>query len=182
LINGAGVCEAMVAEARAAGVAAHVVSTELEGEASFVGSHLAGVATSCAREGTPVAAPCVLVGCGGESTVTLASNGSEGSFGAGGPNQEAAVTAALALDPGTPVSACFIDTDGSDGGTDAAGAIVDGLTAKRALAVGIDLASAVADHRTGDALAKLGDLVVTGPTQTNVNDLFVLAIGEGASG
>ncbi len=177
LVNGAGVCEAMAAEADAAGVRAHVVSTELEGEASFVGRHLAELATSCARDGTPASAPCVLVGCGGESTVTLASNGAGGSFGAGGPNQEAAVAAALHLESGAPVSACFIDTDGSDGGTDVAGAVVDGLTAERAQTAGIDLAAAVAEHRTGEALKGLGDLIVTGPTQTNVNDMFVIAVG-----
>jgi len=177
LVNGAGVCEAMAAEAEAAGVSAHVVSTELEGEASFVGRHLAELATSCTRDGAPVSAPCVLVGCGGESTVTLASNGAGGSFGAGGPNQEAAVAAALQLAGGAPVCACFIDTDGSDGGTDVAGAVIDGLTAERAQAAGIDLAAAVADHRTGEALEGLGDLIVTGPTQTNVNDMFVIAVG-----
>jgi hydroxypyruvate reductase len=118
-----------------------------------------------------------LVGCGGESTVTLASNGAGGSFGAGGPNQEAAAAAALHLESGMAISACFIDTDGSDGGTDAAGALVDGLTAERAEAAGIDLAAAVAEHRSGEALAGLGDLIVTGPTQTNVNDMFVIAVG-----
>ena len=177
LVNGAGVCEAMAAEARAAGVRAYVVSTELEGEASFVGRQLAELAAACARESTPVAAPCVLVGCGGESTVTLTTNGSGGTFGAGGPNQEAAAAAALHLDAGTPISACFIDTDGSDGGTDAAGAVVDGLTARRARDAGIDLSAAVAGHQSGEALAGLGDLIVTGPTQTNVNDMFVIAVG-----
>ena len=177
LVNGAGVCEVMAAEARAAGVVAHVVSTELEGEASFIGRHLAELAASCVREGSPAQAPCVLVGCGGESTVTLSSNGAGGSFGAGGPNQEAAAAAALHIEAGAPISACFIDTDGSDGGTDAAGALVDGLTAQRAREAGIDLSAAIADHRSGEALAGLGDLVVTGPTQTNVNDMFVIAVG-----
>jgi glycerate-2-kinase len=179
LVNGAGVCEAMAAEAGAAGVAAHVVSTELEGEASFIGRHLAELGAACAREGSPAQPPCVLVGCGGESTVTLTSNGSGGTFGAGGPNQEAAAAAALYLDAGTPVSACFIDTDGSDGGTDSAGALVDGLTGERARSAEVDLAAAVAEHRSGDALAQLGDLIVTGPTQTNVNDMFVIAVGAG---
>ena len=124
----------------------------------------------------------MLVGCGGESTVTLASNGAGGSFGAGGPNQEAAAAAALHLEAGAPISACFIDTDGSDGGTDAAGAVIDGLTARRAQEAGIDLARAVFEHRSGEALSGLGDLIVTGPTQTNVNDMFVIAVGtEGDS-
>jgi hydroxypyruvate reductase len=55
--------------------------------------------------------------------------------------------------------------------------LVDGLTAERAEAAGIDLAAAVAEHRSGEALAGLGDLIVTGPTQTNVNDMFVIAVG-----
>ena len=111
--------------------------------------------------------------------MTLASNGSGGSFGAGGPNQEAALASALHLGGDLAISACFLDTDGSDGGTEAAGAIVDGLTAERARIAGVDLAAAIAEHRSGDALSALGDLIVTGPTQTNVNDMFVLAVGVG---
>ena len=178
LVTGTSACEAMAAEAGDAEVASHVVSTELEGEASTVGRDLAELAMSCWRDGEPVAAPCVLVGCGGESTVTLNGRTGGGSFGAGGPNQEAAAAAALALADGVPVSACFLDTDGADGGTSAAGAIVDGHTAGRALAAGIDLEDAVSSHRTGEALSGLGDAILTGPTQTNVNDMFVLAVGQ----
>jgi glycerate 2-kinase len=177
LVDGAGACEAMLSEATEAGVAAHVVSTELEGEASAVGRHLARLAEESWREGIPVAPPCVLVGCGGESTVTLQQDGAGGSFGAGGPNQEAALAAALDLGEGAAVSACFLDTDGSDGGTDAAGAIIDGHSTARAREAGIDLEAALSGHRSGEALARLGDLVVTGPTQTNVNDMFVVAVG-----
>lgn len=177
LVNGAGACEAMVGEASAAGVAAHVVSTELEGEASAVGRLLAQLAQDAARDGVPAAPPCVLVGCGGESTVTLQQDPNGGSFGAGGPNQEAAVAAALDLAEGAVVSACFLDTDGSDGGTEAAGAIIDGHSATRAREEGIDLEAALRDHRSGEAIARLGDLIVTGPTQTNVNDMFVIAVG-----
>jgi hydroxypyruvate reductase/glycerate 2-kinase len=179
LVNGAGACEAMAAEARAAGVGAYIVSTELEGEASIVGRQLAGLAKDWGGDAAPVPAPCVLLGCGGESTVTLQSNGTGESFGHGGPNQEAAVAAALALDGGARVSACFLDTDGSDGGTESAGAIVDGHSARRARDAGIDLEAAITGHRSGEALAALGDRIVTGPTQTNVNDMFVLAVGPG---
>lgn len=175
LVTGARVCEAMVAEAQAAGVNAHVVSTELEGEASTVGRQLARLGMQCAREGEPVAAPCVLVGCGGEATVTLHGDSSR-AFGSGGPNQEAAVAAALTLEEGFPVAACFLDTDGSDGGTEAAGAIVDGDTSKRAREAGFDLAAALGAHRTGVPLSELGDLIITGPTRTNVNDLFAIAV------
>lgn len=177
LANGASVCKAMAAEAQAAGLAAHVVSTDLEGEAKDVGRQLAEVAVGCARSSGPIAPPCVLIGCGGEATVTLGGTGS--AFGSGGPNQEAAIAASLYLDPETPVAGCFLDTDGSDGGTDAAGAIVDGLTTGRARAAGVDLEAALTAHRSGDALAAIGDQIFTGPTQTNVNDLFVLAVGAG---
>ena len=177
LVNGAGVCEAMEAAARSAGVNAHTVSTELQGEASDVGRHLAGLAADCLGTGTPVSPPCVLVGCGGESTVTLAADGSGGTFGDGGPNQEAAAAAALRLVSGAQIAACFLDTDGSDGGTEAAGAIIDGLTVERAKSAGVDLAAAMAEHRSGVALAALQDQILTGPTHTNVNDLFVIAVG-----
>lgn len=100
-------------------------------------------------------------------------------FGAGGPNQEAAVSAALALADGAAVAAVFLDTDGSDGGTDAAGAIADGLSLGRARSAGVDLGAAIAAHRSHQALAALDDLVFTGATGTNVNDLFVLAVGAG---
>ena len=75
----------------------------------------------------------------------------EGGFGEGGPNQEAAIAAALELE-GAPVAAVFLDTDGSDGGTAHAGAIVDGLTVDRAAAAGIDLRAALLEHRSQVAL------------------------------
>jgi hydroxypyruvate reductase len=118
----------------------------------------------------------VLIGCGGESTVRL---GSEHDFGSGGPNQEAALAAAGRFE-GAEVSAAFIDTDGSDGGTDLAGAISDGATVARAGEAGLDLRDALAQHRTGITVAALGDGIETGPTHTNVNDLFAIAIGGGA--
>jgi glycerate 2-kinase len=175
LATGARACDAMALEAKAAGLEAHVVSTTLEGEARELGRLIANLAREGSLRGAPFAPPCVLVGCGGEATVSL---GDEGSFGSGGPNQEAALAAALALD-GTSVAAAFIDTDGSDGGTDAAGGIADGASVARAAEAGADLRGALAAHRSRDALHRLGDLVLTGPTGTNVNDLFVLAVGPG---
>ncbi|HXV52182.1 MAG TPA: MOFRL family protein, partial [Solirubrobacterales bacterium] len=96
-------------------------------------------------------------------------------WGEGGPNQEAAIAAALELE-GAPVAAVFIDTDGSDGGTLHAGAIVDGRTIERAAAAGIDLRSALLEHRSQVALTALEDALVTGPTGTNVNDLFAIVV------
>ena len=172
LVTGRSACEAMALEAQAAGAEAHVVSSELEGEARELGRMLAAMAH---EDGDgKMAMPRVLIGCGGEATVSL---GRDTAFGDGGPNQEAAVAAALALGEGAAVSARFLDTDGSDGGTAAAGGIVDGHTVARAARAEIDLEAALAGHRCGEALAELGDRIVTGPTQTNVNDLFVIAAG-----
>ena len=97
----------------------------------------------------------------------------------GGPKQAAAIAAALELE-GVPAAAVFLDTDGSDGGTAHAGAIVDGQTVSRAAAVGLDLRAALLEHRSSVALAALEDALVTGPTGTNVNDLFAIVV-EGES-
>lgn len=172
LVNGQIACEAMRRAAQSLGLEARVVSTSLSGEASRVGAELAEIAVRCRADG----APALLIGCGGESTVSL---GREDPFGLGGPNQEAALALAAALPGDAPVAACLIDTDGSDGGTEAAGAIVDGRTAARAKAAGVELAAALAAHRSGEALEALGERVLTGPTHTNVNDLFAIAVGGG---
>jgi glycerate-2-kinase len=102
--------------------------------------------------------------------------GESAGFGSGGPNQEVALGAALKLDPTDRVAGVWLDTDGSDGGTEFAGAIADGLTRSRAIESHLDLKKALFSHQAGYALAKLEDLVVTGPTQTNVNDIFVIVV------
>ena len=174
LCTGETACEAMAAEAVAAGANPVIISTGLEEEAASVGHILGQLAFESAELGRPFSRPSVLIGCGGESTVRL---GPEHEFGTGGPNQEAALAAASRCQGGD-VSAVFIDTDGSDGGTELAGGISDGLTCERARDAGIDLRDALARHRSGDAVAALGDGIQTGPTHTNVNDLFAIAIGE----
>ena len=149
-----------------------IVSTSLEGEAAALGRLLAETAAS-SRRGPRHPSGSVLLGCGGESIVRL-QRGQD--FGLGGPNQEMALAAAAHLD-GADVAAAFLDTDGSDGGTALAGAVVDGDSAARARTAGIDIAAAISGHRSGEVVAALGDGIETGPTHTNVNDLFVLAIG-----
>jgi glycerate 2-kinase len=174
LVTGHGACEAMMLAAAAAGLPAVTLSTSLEGEARELGRLVANLARSSAAEGAPFEPPIVLVGCGGESGVTLRSGAD---FGTGGPNQDAAIAAALELD-GAPVAAVLIDTDGSDGGTEWAGAVADGTTVARARELGLDLRQALLTHRSAEPLTALGDLVETGATGTNVNDLIVLAVGK----
>ena len=173
LVSGELACHAMAQRATARGFSPVVLSTSIEGESREVGATLVSLARESHSRGRPFPPPCMLVGCGGETTVTVR-NGAE--FGGGGPNQEAAIGAALRLLPGERIVAAFVDTDGADGGTEAAGAMVDGSTAPRAASAGIDLRAALLEHSSRRALEQVGALLVTGPTGTNVNDMFAIAV------
>ena len=146
-----------------------LLTTQAQGEAREVAKVAAAIAQEIARYNRPVPKPaCVIIG--GETTVTLKGRG------LGGRNQEIALAAAIALDglPNTLVAA--LGTDGTDGPTDAAGAIALGETLRRARALGLDAQAHLADNDAYHFFQALGDLIVTGPTGTNVNDLlFILA-------
>jgi glycerate 2-kinase len=116
-----------------------------------------------------------VVACGGECTVSLGPDADE-LFGRGGPSQEAAVGAALALDGAPRIVALFADTDGSDGGTAIAGGLVDSSTAGRAREQGLSLRKGLVDHATTALLEACGDAVLTGATQTNANDLIIIGV------
>ena len=159
--------------AEALGFNTSIVSTEIEGEAREVGNLLAAVAREVAASGSPVPAPaCVL--CAGETTVTVRGKG------VGGRNQEMALAWAIAIDS-RPISkpCCFasIASDGSDGPTDAAGGLVDPFTCSRAVGLGLRPIQYLNDNDSLNFLKATGDLVVTGPTQTNLMDLQILLVG-----
>ena len=116
-----------------------------------------------------------MVACGGECTVTLGP-GADELFGRGGPSQEAAVGAALALDGVPGIVALFADTDGSDGGTAIAGGLVDSATARRAREQGLSLRKGLVDHATTALLEACGDAVLTGVTRTNANDPIIIGV------
>ena len=97
-------------------------------------------------------------------------------FGQGGPSQEAAVGAALALDGAAGIVALFADMDGSDGGTVIAGGLVDWSTAGRAREQGLSLRKGLVDHATTALLEACGDAVLTGATLTNANDLVIIGV------
>ncbi len=159
---------AAVAEAERLGFTAALLTTFLEGEAREVGKVIAGLAKGLASgEMTHLARPACLI-AGGETTVTLSGNA-----GQGGRNQEMALAAALALDGWSGILVACLATDGSDGPTDAAGAFADGATVARAAELGLDAQLFLARHDAYRFFEQVGDLIVTGPTRTNVNDLIL---------
>ena len=157
--------EAAVAEAARRGYAARLLTTELIGEAREAGRELA--TSALAERARGAAGPSCLVAAG-ETTVTVTGGGS------GGRNQELALGAALALAGSEGVLLASAGTDGVDGPTDAAGALADGATLERAAALGLDPEAALGDNDAYPFFRALGDLIVTGPTGTNVMDVQVV--------
>ncbi len=161
---------AQAAEAR--GYHALILTTFLEGEAREVAKLLVALARELQTHHRPASPPACLI-LGGETTVTL-----HATSGKGGRNQEIALAAALLLAGTRGITIATLATDGGDGPTDAAGGIVDGESAALMTALGLEPAEALAQHNAYPLLAASGDLLRTGPTQTNVNDLlFVMVEG-----
>ena len=162
--------EAAAAVARAAGMEAHILSDEMEGESREVGKVQAALARAVARRGAPFARPCVILS-GGETTVTV-----KNKSGRGGRATEFLLGCAMALqgEPGVHVLAA--DTDGIDGIEDNAGAIVTPSTLARALSQGMKAADYLDRNDAYNFFKPLGDLVTPGPTFTNVNDFRALLI------
>jgi hydroxypyruvate reductase len=162
--------EAAGEEARRLGITPLILGDAIEGEAREVGKALAGMAVSCGRHGFPAQKPCVLLS-GGETTVTLKGDGR------GGRNSEFLLGLALALDGAPGVHALAADTDGIDGSEDNAGAFVAPDSLRRARELGLDIRRFMAANDAWGYFSGLGDLLVTGPTRTNVNDFRAILIG-----
>jgi len=151
------------------GLNALLLTATLEGEARQVGTVLATIAHEVASSGNPVRKPACIV-AGGETTVTVTGKGK------GGRNQEMALATAMKLGGMDGVVIASLSTDGIDGPTDAAGAVIDGKTLARASQLRLVPEIFLADNDSYDFFSKLGDLVLTGPTSTNVNDVSVIII------
>lgn len=175
LARGEDGADAVLRAAEARGLAGARLGGSLEGEAATAGRVLATLAREARVTGSPWPRGTVVVACGGECTVSLGPDADE-LFGRGGPSQEAAVGAALALDGAPGIVALFADTDGSDGGTAIAGGLVDSSTAGRAREQGLSLRKGLVDHATTALLEACGDAVLTGATQTNANDLIIIGV------
>ena len=163
-------CEAAAEEARRLGLEAHILTTSLEGEAREAALAFSSIVEEVYRSGRPFRKPCALI-AGGETTATV-----RGERGAGGPNQEFALSAAVKIAGFEGVAILAADTDGTDGPTDAAGGLVDGFTFSRLREEGIDPEEVLARHDAYGALRKAHSLLVTGPTGTNVNSIYIAVI------
>ncbi|MGV8951543.1 MAG: glycerate kinase type-2 family protein [Cypionkella sp.] len=161
--------ESAAALARVNGTPAAILSDSIEGEARDVALVHAAMAREIAARNRPFTKPVVLLS-GGETTVTLRGKGR------GGRNAEFLLAFAIAIDGTEGITALAADTDGIDGSEDNAGAYADGTTATRLRKAGVDPLAALADNDAYSAFAAIGDLLVTGPTGTNVNDFRAILI------
>jgi glycerate 2-kinase len=163
--------QAAAALGRAAGYSVVNLGDALEGEAAKVGAEHASMAIEALRQGRRV-----IFLSGGELTVTLHGDGD------GGPNQEYALALALAIDGASGITALAADTDGTDGGsgasTDPAGAFADATTVARASAQGLNAANFLKNNNSLRFFRRISDLLVTGPTGTNVNDFRCVVVDK----
>jgi len=146
-----------------------LLTATLEGEARHAGTILSSIAREVAVSNNPIPKPASIV-AGGETTVTVVGRG------LGGRNQELALSAALKIKSMDGVVLASLSTDGIDGPTDAAGAIVDGKTLARAAKMGLNSEEYLAGNNSYNFFSKLSDLIFTGPTGTNVNDISLIVV------
>jgi hydroxypyruvate reductase len=163
-------CDAAMQAARQLGYNSLLLSSFVQGEACEFAKFLSAIAREINVSERPVRKPACVV-CGGETTVTLRGKGK------GGRNQEIALAAAIEMAEMENVVILSGGTDGTDGPNDAAGAIADGTTIARASAKGLDARAYLANNDSYNFFQPLGDLLMTGPTGTNVNDVTVLMVG-----
>jgi glycerate 2-kinase len=161
--------EAAAKAARKAGFSTVILGDSIEGEACEVAKVMAGIALQVVRYGQPARRPCILFS-GGETTVTVRGNGR------GGRNAEFLLALAIALDGEPGISAIACDTDGIDGSEDNAGCVIGPDTLARANAQGLDAKVYLANNDAYTFFTVLDDLVMSGPTLTNVNDFRAILV------
>jgi len=162
-------CLSAVQELRGRGMNAIFLTSSLEGEARDVGLVLSALAREISASGNPVLRPAAVV-MGGETTVTVVGSG------VGGRNQEIALSASAKIGDMDGVVIASASTDGIDGPTNAAGAVADGSTVVRARKLSLNPLEYLKNNDSCSFFTKMGDLIITGPTGTNVNDLSIIVM------
>jgi len=166
---GDALCQGAARCCRELGYTTMIMTLELEGEACLKAKDFSSQAEVFSLSGAPGDKFALVAG--GETTVTI-----NGPCGEGGPNQEFALCAAEAIAGKGGIVIAALDADGTDGPTIAAGGVVDGETVRHASLQGLDLEAAKRSHASKGFLEAADDLVITGPTGTNVNDLMLALI------
>lgn len=161
------VCEKALEVAKELGYNASILTTNLDCEAKEAGFFIASIAKEVVLHDRPLKKPCALI-LGGETIVRVRGKGK------GGRNQELALAAAIKIEGFENVVICSVGTDGTDGPTDAAGGLVDGKTVERIKKLGFDPMRFLEENDSYNALKLSNDLIITGPTGTNVNDLILM--------
>lgn len=164
-------CHDAAAAAEKLGYRPLILTNMLGCEAKEAGAFLAAIAKTIQKDGLPLRPPCAIL-CGGETIVRITGTGK------GGRNQELALAAAQEIGGMQGVVVAAAGSDGTDGPTDAAGGIVDGETKTILAEKGISIPQVLAANDSNAALREADALLVTGPTGTNVNDLYLLLCGE----
>lgn len=162
-------CLAAASSLRKSGYNTLVLSTHVRGEAREVGKICAGILSDIRGNNLPISPPAAVV-LGGETTVTMTGHGK------GGRNQELVLSAAIGIKDTSNAVVASMGTDGVDGPTNAAGALADNRTVRRARKLELNPDYALQTHNSYDFFNKLDDLLITGPTGTNVNDIIILAV------
>ena len=169
IANNKTACRAAEEKAKEYGANTMILSTFIEGEARHVGTVLAGIVREIHKFNEPIKKPVVII-LGGETTVTVTGKGK------GGRNQELVLSSAIRIRGLEGTAILSIGTDGIDGITDAAGGIVDSTTMDRGIENGLDILDYLSNNDSYSYLKKTGDLVITGPTGSNVNDIMLIVL------
>lgn len=167
LANNQTAIDGIAKEATRLGLRPYIIDAPLQGEAKDLGTILGSMAKDICKFGNPVSPPACLI-AGGEPTVTVTGKGK------GGRAQECVLAAAQELAGLTNVVVAGFGTDGTDGPTDVAGAVVDGKTSHRAKKTGVSIENMLARHDSYTFFNQVGGHLITGPTKTNVNDLYLI--------
>lgn len=170
ILAGDTACVAAEVKAKEMGFNTMILSTMFEGESKELGRTFVSIAKEIIINKRPLKTPCAIIS-GGETTIKL-----DGDYGMGGPNQEFALSAALYLEDLKDTVIVGLDTDGTDGPTQIAGAIADSSSTCMAKKLGISLQHELDWHNSTEVFEKMGDAIITGPTETNVYDLKFLLI------
>ncbi|WEU39876.1 MAG: glycerate kinase [Candidatus Odinarchaeum yellowstonii] len=160
----------IILKAKKIGLNPLLLTSMIEGEAKELGVFLIAIAEEVARTNKPVKKPALII-CGGESTVTL-----KGEPGLGGRNQTVSLSALTRIKYSDNITICCIGTDGVDGNSKAAGAIADADTFRKALDKSLDPLSYLLNFDSNSFFSKVGGEIITGPTGTNVNDIYMVMV------